>query len=73
MMVLLGGGLTHFFGPVLGAGMFIVLRDLFSALTEHWLLFYGLLFMFVIVFLPEGILGFFKFGRGKGRLFASKR
>jgi branched-chain amino acid transport system permease protein len=60
MMVLLGGGLSHFFGPVLGSGVFIVLRDLFSAHTEHWLLVYGLLFMFVIIFIPEGILSLFK-------------
>ena len=57
MMVLLGGGMSNFFGPILGAGVFIVLRDLFSAITEHWMLIYGLLFMFVIVFIPEGILG----------------
>jgi len=57
MMVLLGGGMSNFFGPILGAGVFIILRDLFSAITEHWMLIYGLLFMFVIVFIPEGILG----------------
>ncbi|HEX9920629.1 MAG TPA: branched-chain amino acid ABC transporter permease [Candidatus Methylomirabilis sp.] len=60
MMVLLGGGLTNFFGPILGSGVFIVLRDLFSAHTEHWLLIYGLLFMCVIIFIPEGILSLFK-------------
>lgn len=73
MMVLLGGGLTNFFGPILGAGVFIILRDLFSTLTEHWLLIYGLLFMFVIVFMPEGILSFFKRGEGKGELLVSGR
>jgi ABC-type branched-subunit amino acid transport system permease subunit len=36
------------------------LRDLFSAHTEHWLLIYGLLFIFVILFIPEGILSLFK-------------
>ena len=60
MMVLLGGGMSNFFGPILGAAVFIVLRDLFSAFTEHWMLIYGLLFMFVIVFVPEGILGLFR-------------
>jgi len=60
MMVLLGGGMSNFFGPILGAAVFIVLRDLFSTFTEHWMLIYGLLFMFVIVFVPEGILGLFR-------------
>ena len=73
MMVLLGGGLTNFYGPILGAGLFIVLRDLFSALTEHWLLIYGLLFMFVIVFLPEGILSFFKKRQEKGGVPVSRK
>ena len=55
LMVLLGGGMTSFFCPILGAAVFLVLRDLFSTLTEHWYLIYGLLIMFVIVFIPEGV------------------
>jgi len=57
IMSLLGGGPTNFFGPVLGAIIFIVLRDITSTITEHWMLIYGLLFVFVIAFMPEGILG----------------
>jgi branched-chain amino acid transport system permease protein len=60
LMVILGGGLISFFGPILGATVFIFLRDLFSTVTQHWVLIYGLLFMFVIVFLPEGLLSIFK-------------
>jgi branched-chain amino acid transport system permease protein len=63
MMVLVGGGLSNFFGPVLGAGIFIALRDIFSTITEHWYLFYGLLIVFIILFLPEGILGYLKSGQ----------
>jgi hypothetical protein len=37
--------------------VFLVLRDVFSTLTDHWMLLYGLLFMAVILFMPEGILG----------------
>jgi branched-chain amino acid transport system permease protein len=63
MMVIIGGGLTNFFGPVLGAIIFIALRDIFSTLTEHWYLFYGLLIVAIILFMPEGILGYFKVGK----------
>lgn len=63
MMVLVGGGLTNFFGPVLGAFIFIALRDIFSTITEHWYLFYGLLIVFIILFMPEGILGRFRVGK----------
>ena len=66
MMVLVGGGLSNFFGPVLGAVIFIALRDIFSTITEHWYLFYGLLIVFIILFLPEGILGYLKVGKGRG-------
>jgi branched-chain amino acid transport system permease protein len=57
LMCLIGGGFASFYGPVLGVGVFLVLRDVFSTMTDHWMLLYGLLFMGIIVFLPEGILG----------------
>ena len=57
MMTLLGGGTVNFFGPILGAAIFIVSRDLLSAYWESWMLIYGLIFVFVILFIPSGILG----------------
>jgi branched-chain amino acid transport system permease protein len=60
MMVLIGGGLVSFWGPVLGAVLFFLARDLLGAYTEAWLLWYGLLFMAIVLFRPEGIAGLFK-------------
>ena len=57
MMVLIGGGLVSFWGPVIGAAFFILARDLLGAYTETWLLWYGLLFMAMVLFRPEGIAG----------------
>jgi branched-chain amino acid transport system permease protein len=57
MMVLIGGGLVSFWGPVLGVVLFFVARDLLGAYTETWLLWYGLLFMLVVLFRPEGLAG----------------
>ena len=57
MMTLLGGGTVNFFGPILGAAIFIVSRDFLSAYWESWMLIYGLIFVFVILFIPSGILG----------------
>lgn len=57
LMCLIGGGFASFYGPVLGVVVFLVLRDFFSTVTDHWMLLYGLLFMAIILFLPEGILG----------------
>jgi branched-chain amino acid transport system permease protein len=60
LMCLIGGGFASFYGPVLGVAVFLVLRDFFSTMTDHWMLFYGLLFMAIILFMPEGILGVVK-------------
>jgi branched-chain amino acid transport system permease protein len=57
MMVLIGGGLVSFWGPVIGAALFVLARDLLGAYTEAWLLWYGLLFMAVVLYQPEGIAG----------------
>jgi len=65
MMVLVGGGLVSFWGPVTGAVLFFVARDLLGAYTEAWLLWYGLLFMAIVLFKPEGIAGMFKDVRSK--------
>jgi branched-chain amino acid transport system permease protein len=69
MMVLVGGGLVSFWGPVIGAAFFILARDLLGAYTEAWLLWYGLLFMAMVLFKPEGIAGIYRslsHGRGPG-------
>ena len=60
MMVLIGGGLVSFWGPVIGAAFFIVARDVLGATTEAWLFWYGLLFMMVVLFKPEGIVGLWR-------------
>jgi branched-chain amino acid transport system permease protein len=57
MMVLIGGGLVSFWGPVIGALIFFLARDLLGAYTETWLLWYGLLFMATVVFQPDGVAG----------------
>jgi branched-chain amino acid transport system permease protein len=64
MMVLVGGGLVSFWGPVLGAALFFVARDLLGAYTETWLLWYGLLFMLIVLFKPEGLAGWLRDFRG---------
>ena len=57
MMVLIGGGMVSFWGPVIGAAVYFMARDLLGAATETWLLWYGLMFMAVVMFKPEGIAG----------------
>lgn len=55
IMTLLGGGLTSFLGPVLGAAVFVGAQDLISSYTEHWMFFFGLLFILVVTAFPNGL------------------
>jgi branched-chain amino acid transport system permease protein len=57
LMVLIGGGMVSFWGPVLGTALFFVARDVLGAVTETWLLWYGVMFMMVVMFKPEGLAG----------------
>jgi branched-chain amino acid transport system permease protein len=63
MMVLIGGGLVSFWGPVIGALLFILARDLLGAYTETWLLWYGLLFIAMVLFQPDGVAGIWQRAR----------
>ena len=57
MMVLIGGGLVSFWGPILGVVLYFIARDILGALTETWLLWYGLMFVVLVMFRPEGLAG----------------
>ena len=60
MMTLVGGGLVSFWGPVIGAALFLLARDVIGAVTTGWMLWFGLLFMAVVLFKPEGIAGWWQ-------------
>jgi branched-chain amino acid transport system permease protein len=57
MMTLVGGGLVSFWGPFIGVIVFLVARDVIGAFTNAWMLWFGLLFMAIVLFKPEGIAG----------------
>ncbi len=49
------GGATFFFGPIIGAVLMVVGFALFSEVTKAWLLYLGLIFMFMVMYAPGGI------------------
>jgi len=65
IMCLLGGWFS-FLGPILGAAIIIVLRTFISTFTSYWTLVLGILMMFVIFFLPNGVLGYIEEKLKKG-------
>jgi len=54
------GGMRSFWGPLIGAAIFVVLQDYVSSQTENWMSFIGLFFVLVVLFFPRGVLGIFK-------------
>ena len=59
LMVALGGR-GSLIGPALGAGIIVLLKNLVSVYTHRWLLILGAVYIFTIVYAPEGILGAIK-------------
>jgi branched-chain amino acid transport system permease protein len=52
------GGISHFIGPVLGAILVTYLQIMLSDVTEIWQLYFGLMFIAVVMFAPGGLAGF---------------
>jgi branched-chain amino acid transport system permease protein len=51
------GGMRSFWGPLIGATIFVVVQDYISSHTQNWMSFIGLLFVLVVLFFPRGVLG----------------
>ena len=51
------GGMRSFWGPLVGAAIFVVLQDYVSSETQNWMSFIGLFFVLVVLFFPRGVLG----------------
>jgi len=49
------GGATFFFGPVIGAVLMVLAGVLLSEMTKAWLLYLGLIFLFMVMYAPGGI------------------
>jgi branched-chain amino acid transport system permease protein len=64
MMTLLGG-MGTFFGPFIGAGVFVLLENLVSLWTVHWQLLVGIIFIACVLFFPRGIWGTLLAGRAR--------
>jgi len=63
MFMVILGGVSTMFGPVLGASIFILLEEVLSSFTIYWHLPFGLMLIGVVLFIRGGLMGLFK---GKG-------
>jgi len=53
------GGFASFFGPVLGAFVFIYLQDTVMSVVPYWRLIFGAVLAFMVIFAPAGLMGLF--------------
>ena len=51
------GGRSYFVGPVMGAVLVSYLQVMLSDITEIWQLYFGLLFIVMVMFAPQGMAG----------------
>lgn len=57
VMMSLLGGMGTFFGPFVGAAVFLYLEDVVANLTRHWMAVVGVVFVLFVLFFPRGIWG----------------
>ena len=57
VMMCLLGGMGTFFGPFVGAAVFLYLEDVVTNLTRYWMGAVGIVFMVFVLFFPKGIWG----------------
>jgi branched-chain amino acid transport system permease protein len=52
------GGMFSFWGPPVGVGLMLALKDTLLAYTERWKLVLGLALLLIVLFLPGGLIGY---------------
>jgi branched-chain amino acid transport system permease protein len=60
LLMAIVGGVGTLFGGLVGAFLVIALENVVSAWTERWSMALGLMFVFTMIFAPEGVLGKFR-------------
>jgi branched-chain amino acid transport system permease protein len=57
VLMLILGGVGTVLGPFIGAMIFILLYEQLSLYTENYLIFVGIVFIFAVLFFPDGVVG----------------
>ena len=57
LMMVITGGIGTLIGPIVGAMVFILVQEILSSYTEHWMIFTGAIFVLMVIFLPGGLVG----------------
>jgi branched-chain amino acid transport system permease protein len=57
LVMIILGGMGSVYGGVIGALVYLLLEQIFSAYTEHWQFFLGPVLIIVVIFARHGIYG----------------
>ena len=55
LLMVIAGGTGTLLGPIAGAVLVIVMKDIASAYIERWNFVLGAIFVLIVVFMPEGL------------------
>ena len=55
LLMVIAGGTATLLGPVVGAAIVVIIKNVASAYVERWNLLLGVIFVVIIIFMPEGL------------------
>ncbi|WP_051321063.1 branched-chain amino acid ABC transporter permease [Rhizobium mesoamericanum] len=55
VLMVISGGIGTLAGPVAGAGVVVLLKNVASAYTDRWVTLLGLIFLLIVIALPDGL------------------
>jgi len=55
LLMVIAGGTATLFGPIAGAAIVVIMKNVVSAYVERWNLVLGVIFVVIISFMPEGL------------------
>jgi branched-chain amino acid transport system permease protein len=55
LLMVISGGTATLLGPIAGAAIVVIMKNVVSAYVERWNLVLGVIFVAIITFMPEGL------------------
>jgi branched-chain amino acid transport system permease protein len=55
LLMVISGGTATLLGPIVGAGLVVIMKNVASAYIERWNFLLGAIFVAIVVFMPEGL------------------